>query len=76
MPHVGARFISATPSDWTRFAVYDMKTNTEVTVEEHDRFADAGLMRPALGGNVYAWVAATDFTGVHSEIHFVRLPPP
>jgi hypothetical protein len=76
LPRVGARFICAEPSDWHRLSVYDMQTNTEITVEEHDPRADAGFMRPAMGGNVYAWVAATDFTGAHSEIHFVRLPPP
>lgn len=75
-PQVGSRFISAQPSDWHRMAVYDMKTNTEVTVEQRDRLADATFLRPAMGGNVYAWVAATDFTGAHNEIHFVRLPPP
>jgi hypothetical protein len=75
-PQVGPRFISAEPSDWHRLSVYDLETDTEITVEEHDPRADAGFMRPAMGGNVYAWVAATDFTGSHSEIHFVRLPPP
>lgn len=76
MPQVGARFISATPSDWHRMAVYDMKTDTEVTLEQRDPLADSTFLRPAMGGNVYAWVAATDFIGAHNEIHFVRLPPP
>lgn len=75
-PQVGPRFVAAEPSDWTRLAVYDLETNREITVEEHDPHSDAGFMRPYMGGNVYAWVAATDFTGSHSEIHFVRLPPP
>lgn len=75
-PHLGPRFVAAEPSDWTRLAVYDLETHQEITVEELAPTSDAGFMRPSLGGDVYAWVAATDFTGSRSEIHFVRLPPP
>lgn len=76
VPNIGPRFLTAEPSNWSRLAVYDLETNQEVTVEQADPTGQTGYMRPSLAGNLFAWVAATDFTGVHSEIHYVRLPPP
>ncbi len=75
-PRVGPRFVAAEPSDWTKLAVWDLETNAEITVEELSPTGDAGFLRPSLGGQVFVWVAATDFTGSQSQIHFVRLPPP
>lgn len=75
-PDVGPRFVAGEPSDWTRLAVYDLETDREITVEELPRTGDAGFMRPSLAGSLFAWVAATDFTGAHGQIHYVRLPPP
>lgn len=75
-PDVGPRFVAAEPSDWTRLAVYDLETDRETTVEEVDPRSRSGFLRPTLAGSLFAWVAATDFTGTKSEIHFVRLPGP
>lgn len=75
-PRVGPRFVAAEPSDWTKLAVWDLETRTEITVDQLPATGDGGFLRPSLGRDVFAWVAATDFTGSRSEIHFVRLPPP
>lgn len=75
-PRVGPRFVAAEPSDWTKLAVWDLETGTQITVDELSPTGDAGFLRPSLGRDVFVWVAATDFTGSHSQIHFVRLPPP
>lgn len=75
-PRLGPRFVAAEPSDWTRLAVYDLEANREVTVAQVDPRSTSGFMRPTLGGNLFAWVAATDLSGTTSGIQFVRLPGP
>ena len=75
-PRVGPRFVAAEPSDWTKLAVWDLQTHTQITVDEFSPVGDGGFIRPSLGNDVFVWIAATDFTGTLSQIRFVRLPPP
>lgn len=76
MPQLGPRFVTAEPNEWTTLTAFDLEANRSVVIATVDPKGDAGFMRPTLAGNLMAYVAAPDFTGVGSEIRYVELPPP
>jgi hypothetical protein len=71
---VGNRFVAAWLPDDTIFEVYDLQTDTNLLIEQHEPTSPKGVVRPVVGGDLLAFIRVDGNTDL--QLCWTRLPPP